>query len=224
MITGKALERVSSGKRESAMSDNRYSGLPVVNLTIIAINFMYFGYLEMIGDTENTMFMIAHGALYLPAVQQGEYWRLLTAVFMHFGIGHIINNMLVLYVLGDNLERALGSIRYLVLYLVCGIGANCVSLWYDQTAALQQTAISVSAGASGAVFGVVGGLLYAVSINRGRLEDLSARQLAVMILFSLYFGFTSTGVNNAAHIAGLVIGVIMGLILYRKPRKNNRFN
>ena len=203
---------------------NGKSRLPVVNLTIIAVNFMYFGYLEIIGDTENTMFMVAHGALYLPAVLLGEYWRLLTSVFMHFGIGHIVNNMLILYVLGDNLERALGSVKYLILYIVSGIGANCVSLWYDQTLALQRTAVSVSAGASGAVFGVIGGLLYAVSVNRGRLEDLSTRQLAVMILLSLYFGFTSTGVNNAAHIAGLAIGIIMGLILYRKPTKNNRFN
>ncbi len=203
---------------------NGKSRLPVVNLTIIAVNFMYFGYLEIIGDTENTMFMVAHGALYLPAVLRGEYWRLLTSVFMHFGIGHIVNNMLILYVLGDNLERALGSVKYLILYIVSGIGANCVSLWYDQTLALQRTAVSVSAGASGAVFGVIGGLLYAVSVNRGRLEDLSTRQLAVMILLSLYFGFTSTGVNNAAHIAGLAIGIIMGLILYRKPTKNNRFN
>ena len=62
-------------------------------------------------------------------------------------------------------------------------------------------------------------LLYAVIINRGRLEDLSTRQLVVMIVCSLYFGFTSTGVDNAAHIAGLLIGIVMGILLYRKPRK-----
>ena len=76
----------------------------------------------------------------------------------------------------------------------------------------------VSAGASGAIFGVIGGLLYAVAVNRGQLEDLSTRQLVVVILCSLYFGFTSTGVDNAAHIAGLIIGIIMGVVLYRRPR------
>ncbi len=205
------------------MSENNKNRLPVVNLTIIAVNFMYFAYLELIGDTENTIFMIAHGALYPPAVLQGEYWRLLTSVFMHFGIGHIINNMLVLYVLGDNLERALGKVRYLILYLVCGTGAGAVSLWFDQTFVSTET-VSVSAGASGAVFGVIGGLLYAVAVNRGQLEDLRTRQLAVMVILSLYFGFTSTGVNNAAHVAGLVIGIIMGAILYRKPGNNNKSN
>lgn len=195
--------------------------LACVNLTIIAVNFMYFAYLEFIGDTENSLFMIEHGAMFLPAVLEGEYWRLLTAVFMHFGISHIVNNMLILYVLGDNLERALGGVKYLILYLTCGIGANAVSLWFD----LRGGEIAVSAGASGAVFGVIGGLLYAVAVNRGRLEDLSTRQLAVLAVLSLYFGFTSTGVNNIAHVAGLVIGIFMGLILYRKPGRtyNNQY-
>ena len=198
------------------MPYNRNRRMACVNLTIIAVNFMYFAYLEIVGDTENSVFMIEHGAMFLPAVLNGEYWRLLTAVFMHFGISHIINNMLILYVLGDNLERALGAVKYLILYLACGIGANAVSLWFD----MRSAQISVSAGASGAVFGVIGGLLYAVGVNRGRLEDLSTRQLAVMAVLALYFGFTSTGVNNIAHIAGLVIGIIMGFILYRKPTGN----
>ncbi len=194
---------------------SRNSGrIAYVNLTIIAINFIYFGYLELIGTTEDSGFMIMHGALFLPAVLRGEYWRLLTAVFMHFGIGHIINNMLVLYVLGDNLERALGSVRYLLFYLICGIGANLVSLLFDWF----RSVTVVSAGASGAVFGVIGGLLYAVLANRGRLEDLSSRQLVVLIVISLYFGFTSGGVNNAAHVAGLVIGVLTGMVLYRRPK------
>ncbi len=203
------------------MRDQRQSGLPVANLTIIAVNFLYFGYLEIVGNTEDSLFMIRYGAMFAPAVLRGEYWRCLTAVFMHFGIGHIVNNMLILYVLGDNLERALGRVKYLFLYLASGIGANAVSLGWDLLCG--RADVSVSAGASGAVFGVIGGLLYAVIVNRGRLEDLSTRQLAVMILFSLYFGFTSTGVNNTAHIAGLVIGFIMGLILYRRPKRNYRY-
>lgn len=196
------------------MADGRNDKKVCVNLTIIAVNFLYFGYLEMIGSTQDSVFMIAHGAMFLPKILDGEYWRLLTAIFMHFGIGHVINNMLILYVLGDNLERALGSVKYLIFYLVCGVGANCVSMWFE----MRSVRIAVSAGASGAVFGVIGGLLYAVLVNRGRLEDLSTRQLAVMILLSLYFGFTSGGVNNVAHVAGLVLGILMGAILYRKPR------
>lgn len=187
-----------------------------VNIGLIVINVLYFLFLETAGSSENTSFMVAHGAMYAPLVLgNGEYYRLFTSVFMHFGINHIMNNMLILFILGDNLERALGHVKYLFFYLICGVGANIVSMLVN----LREYRNVVSAGASGAIFGVIGGLLYAVIVNRGRLEDLSTRQLVVMIVCSLYFGLTSTGVDNAAHIAGLLIGIIMGILLYRKPKK-----
>ncbi|MBE5980026.1 MAG: rhomboid family intramembrane serine protease [Paenibacillaceae bacterium] len=186
-----------------------------VNIGLIAVNIIYFLYLEMNGSTEDTQFMVSHGAMYAPLVfERGEYYRLITSTFMHFGINHIMNNMLILFILGDNLERALGHIKYLVFYLICGVGANVASMIIN----LSGYRNVVSAGASGAIFGVIGGVFYAVAVNRGQLEDLSTRQLVVVILFSLYFGFTSTGVDNAAHIGGLVIGIIMGVVLYRRPR------
>ncbi|MFR3730769.1 rhomboid family intramembrane serine protease [Lacrimispora sp.] len=187
-----------------------------VNFCFIAVNVIYFLYLETTGSTENTEFMVSHGAMYAPYVLEGgEYFRLLTSIFMHFGINHIMNNMLILFILGDNLERALGHVKYFFFYLLCGVGANILSMIIN----IGEYRTIVSAGASGAIFGVIGGLLYAVAVNRGRLEDLSTRQLVVVIVCSLYFGFSSTGVDNAAHIAGLVIGIFMGLILYRKPKK-----
>lgn len=193
---------------------------PYITGAIIAVNIAYFLYLELIGSTENSLFMIDHGALYIPLIlERSQYYRLLTSTFMHFGIDHLLNNMLVLFLLGDNLERALGKVKYALFYLLCGIGANLFSMVYDLTT-LQATA--VSAGASGAIFGIVGGLLYAVLINRGRLEDLSTRQLMVMVLITLYHGVTSTGVNNAAHIGGLICGIFLGVLFYRKPRKNKR--
>lgn len=186
-----------------------------VNIGLIAVNVIYFLYLEMNGSTEDTQFMVSHGAMYAPLViERGEYYRLITSTFMHFGINHIMNNMLILFILGDNLERALGHIKYLFFYLICGVGANVASMIIN----LSGYRNVVSAGASGAIFGVIGGLLYAVAVNRGQLEDLSTRQLVVVILCSLYFGFTSTGVDNAAHIGGLIIGIIMGVVLYRRPR------
>ncbi|MDD3253425.1 MAG: rhomboid family intramembrane serine protease [Lachnospiraceae bacterium] len=189
-----------------------------VNGGLIALNILYFLYLEIAGSSEDTVFMLQHGAMYAPMVlQDHEYYRLLTSVFMHFGIDHIVNNMLVLFVLGDNLERALGKVKYLLFYLLCGVGANIVSMLIG----IHDSVQAVGAGASGAIFGVIGGLLYAVGVNRGRLEDLSSRQLVVVILFSLYFGFTSTGVDNVAHVAGLLIGVLLAAILYRKPQRSS---
>ena len=68
----------------------------------------------------------------------------------------------------------------------------------------------------------VGGLVYAVAVNRGRLEDLSTQQLMILVAVTLYHGFTSTGVDNAAHVGGLLIGIFLGMIFYRKPGKNKR--
>lgn len=190
-----------------------------VNSGLIILNIICFLYLEIAGSSENVLFMAEHGALYGPFVlEQGEYYRLVTSMFMHFGIEHLVNNMLVLFVLGDHLERALGKIKYFIFYLLSGVGANAVSMMADLHSPVQP----VSAGASGAVFGVIGGLLYAVFVNRGRLENLSSGQLVVVVIFSLYFGFTSTGVDNVAHVAGLVIGIILGILLYRKPKPSPR--
>ena len=187
-----------------------------VNCTIIAINVIYFLYLEIAGSSENTAFMISKGAMYAPLVlEEGQYYRLLTAVFMHFGINHIMNNMLVLFFLGDNLERALGRVKYLIFYLLCGVGANVISMMVN----MSEYSYRVSAGASGAIFGVVGGLLYAVIVNRGQLEDLTTRQLGIIVLLTAYHGFTSQGIDNAAHIGGLLLGVILGIIFYRKPKR-----
>ena len=198
------------------MDHVRTHKIACVNLAIMAANAAVFLFLETRGSTEDSRFMIASGALFWPAViGNGEYWRLLTAVFMHFGMEHLANNMLLLFVLGDNLERALGKVKYAIFYLSCGVGANMVSMAVE----IWQGENVVSAGASGAIFGVIGGLLYAVIVNRGRLEDLNARQMAILAAFSLYHGFTSRGVNNVAHVAGLVMGVVMGIILYRKPRR-----
>lgn len=190
-----------------------------VNGTLIILNILNFLYLELAGSTEDAYFMLEHGAMYGPFVLRGhEYYRLLTSVFMHFGINHIVNNMLVLFVLGDNLERALGKVKYLIFYLICGVGANVVSMLLE----MPFEDWSVGAGASGAIFGVVGGLIYVVAVNRGRLEDLSTRQLVIMAAFSLYLGFTSTGVDNAAHVGGLIIGIILAALFYRKPRPTCR--
>ena len=187
-----------------------------VNGALIAVNILYYFWLELHGSTENAGYMVAHGAMYVPLiVEKKEYYRLLTSVFMHFGISHLVNNMIIQVVLGDNLERALGKIKYLVFYLLCGVGANVFSM----IVSINDYEWAVSAGASGAIFGVIGGLLYVVIRNRGQLEDLSTRQLVLFVVCSLYFGFSSTGIDNAAHIGGLVLGFLLAMIFYGKPEE-----
>ena len=137
-------------------------------------------------------------------------------MFMHSGIRHLLNNMLLLYVLGAVLEDLLGSPRFAALYLLGGLGAGAATWRYY----LSRGEMVVSVGASGAVFAVMGALLFIVIYHRGRVRGLSLRQMMVMLLFSLYFGFTSADVSNIAHIAGLIIGFVLAIPLYLAGRGN----
>ena len=186
----------------------------VCTAAMIIINIAVFLILSVFGNTEDAVFMLRHGAMYEPMVMQDhEVYRIFTSMFMHFGIGHLVNNMLVLFVMGEPLEQALGHFRYLILYFVSGIGANWISMMRKGA-----DSMVISAGASGAIFGVIGGLLSLAALNKGRLGNLSTRQLMIMVLFSLYFGFTSTGVDNTAHVSGLILGAILGILLHKRSK------
>ena len=182
---------------------------------LIAANAAVFFILSMFGDTEDAVFMMRHGAMYGYLVTHDhEYYRLFTCLFLHFGIQHLLNNMVILGALGWNLERETGKIRFLLIYFGSGLFGNAVSLIFHG-ATREHT---VSAGASGAVFGLMGALLWVVIANHGRLGRLSGRGMLFMVALSLYFGLSSSGVDNYAHIGGLVCGFLLALLLYRKRR------
>lgn len=188
-------------------------------ILLVIVNVVVFFGLSFSGMTEDAVFMLKHGAMYTPLVQaSGEYYRLFTSMFMHFGFEHLMNNMLILIVMGFILEPQLGTVRYLILYLFSGLGGNAISAGWEWLT----NDYAVSAGASGAIFGVIGGLLYITIRNRGRIGNLTERGLIFMIVLSLYYGFTSSGVDNMAHIGGLLSGFIFGILLYRKPKQESR--
>ena len=184
----------------------------VSTAALSVINIAVFFFLSLFGDTEDAAFMFQHGAMYEPTVTQGhEFYRIFTSMFLHFGISHLVNNMVLLGALGWNLELEIGKIRLLIIYLISGIGGNLLSLYRE----IATETYAVSAGASGAIFGLMGALFYVVVANRGRLGRLSGRGMLVMVMLSLYFGLTSSGVDNWAHIGGLISGFVMAVILYR---------
>lgn len=194
-----------------------------VNLIIVAINIIVFIVLSFLGNTESAYFMANHGACFTPYVLEGEYYRLITCMFLHFGIEHLFYNMLVLIFLGDTLEKMAGKLRYLIIYMVGGIGGNIVSVYFET----RKGDYAVSAGASGAIFAVIGALVCAVILNKGKLEDYSGRRLLLMAGLSVMEGLTSTGVDNWAHIGGLGAGFLLALLFHRKLCGNqelrNRF-
>ena len=186
-----------------------------VTALLILVNIVVFLIVDVTGGAENVMHMLDCGASYAPLiVEDGEVYRIFTSMFLHFGMAHLLNNMLVLFVLGQRLEPTVGKIRFLLIYLLGGLGGNILSLWAD----LSSQEYTVGAGASGAVFAVMGGMLYAIVRHRGRLRDLSIYQILVLVAFSVYFGFASSGVDNVAHVGGLMCGIVLTALLYH-PRK-----
>ena len=189
-----------------------------VTAVLLLLNIIIFIVTDFTGGTDNTIHMLECGAAYPPFIlENGEYYRLFTCMFLHFGIEHLANNMLVLFVLGQRLEPVVGKIRFLLIYFLGGIGGNLISLVFD----IKGGNYAVSAGASGAVFAVMGAMIWVVIRNRGRLQDISTRQMLVMAAFSLYFGFASSGVDNAAHVGGMICGILLAVVLYH-PRSSKR--
>lgn len=193
---------------------SRYFSL--VNTGIVLLNILVFIIVNNLVSVSTENYLISKGALsWRDILDKGEYYRLITYMFLHSGPSHIINNMIVLLFIGDNLERAMGKWKYLLTYLASGLIAGVVSAAFN----FFNYNDIISIGASGAIFGVVGAMAYIVIVNRGRLENLSTRQLVWFVVFSLYGGLTSTGVDNAAHIGGLIGGFILAAMLYRKTNR-----
>ncbi len=177
---------------------------------LIAINVAVF--LAQIGTghgglESNTSSLITEFGLFGPSVAEGEWYRLFTSAFIHDGLIHIGSNMLVLYFLGRLLEPAIGTPRFLVVYLV--------SLFAGSLGALLLSPDSLTFGASGAVFGVLGA---AFVIARGRRVDAVARTVGVLILINLAFSFGIPGISVGAHLGGLVAGVICALVILAGER------
>lgn len=191
---------------------------PMMTVVFIVINIAVFFITEILGDTEDTEFMLRAGAMFPYNVTElGEWWRIITANYLHFGFEHLINNMVVLGASGMVLEQAMGKVKFSILYIASGIGGSILSL----IMMLKTNDIAVAAGASGAVFGIFGGLLWVVIANRGRYKDLNGRGVIFMIALALYYGISSTGVDNWGHVGGLLTGIVIAVLLYRKVPQND---
>ncbi len=164
--------------------------------------------------------LLRWGGNTLPAVQAGQWWRLLTAMFLHGGILHLALNMYALWEAGRQLTRLFGNLGFLIVYVGAGLAGSALSLHFAA-----RTGVSV--GASGAVFGVVGALIAATLRHRDSLPAGRARQmlasLGLFVAISLGYGLAKTGIDNAAHIGGLLAGVAAGALLVRKADARSRW-
>lgn len=189
---------------------------PYITIGLIITNIIVFILLEWNGNSLDADYMLKMGAVYPEQIQKdGEYWRLITATFMHFGFSHLLNNMVLLGTAGQILERAIGPVKYVILYLLAGIGGSTLS--YVQM--LHSGDYAVAAGASGAIFGIVGALLWVVIRNKGHYETLTGKGLVGMIILCLYYGVSTGGVDNWGHIGGLLGGFFISILFYKRKKE-----
>ena len=184
-------------------------------IALAAANVAVFLVLSAQGATEDARFVLEHGAMYGPDVlYAGKYYELITCMFLHFGFEHLMNNMISLVLLGWQLEQEVGRVKYLLIYFLSGLGGNLLSLEMEQRTA----DYAVSAGASGAIFGIIGALFYIAIRNQGRIGNVSGKGLLFLAVLTLYHGMTSGGINNEAHLGGMIAGAAMAFILYRRKK------
>ncbi len=190
-----------------------------VTYIIIAINIIVFALMAFDGAgifEPNGFVHLKWGSNYSSLTLSGDWWRLLTCTFIHFGIIHLAMNMYCLYTIGVYLEPMLGKVKYTAAYLCTGILASLVSLWWH-------TAPANSAGASGAVFGMYGlflALLTTDLIPKSVRASL-LQSIGIFIVFNLVYGMKG-GVDNSAHVGGLVSGFVIGYLYVLSIRKERK--
>ncbi len=176
---------------------------PIVTYLLIALNVLFYIGPVLFGKYEQFLDLFCiHG----PSIRiLGEYYRLFTGAFLHGGIFHLLFNCYALFIIGSQLESFLGKAKYFAIYLYSILTAGLLSIIFSGNTA--------SVGASGAIFGLMGGLLYFGYHYRVYLGNVVKSQIIPLIVLNLVFGFIMPGIDNAAHIGGLIGGILMTMSL-----------
>ena len=205
-------------EREKYMKNNK----PIITYILIFINIVMFVLMYMLGNgSENTNTLIDFGANYILLTKAGEYYRLITSGFLHIGVIHLLLNMYSLYIVGTQVEYFYGKVKYIIIYLFSLIMGSLF------TVALSSVN-TVSAGASGAIFGLLGSILYFGVKYRGYIGNSLVNQIVPVVILNLIIGFTTPGIGNAAHIGGLVggylISMAVGIGIDKKEQQSSKIN
>ncbi|MED3791258.1 rhomboid family intramembrane serine protease [Niallia alba] len=186
-------------------------GKPFISYLFIAIQIIMFFLMEGSGGSTNSETLINWGAKVNYLIADGEWWRLITPIFLHIGILHLIMNSIALYYVGPLIERIFGNSRFLFIYLFAGFSGVFASYLLSP---------SLSAGASGAIFGCFGALLYFAWQFPKLFFRVMGWNVIIIIIINLIFGFTIQGIDNAGHIGGLVGGFLATAIVHFPKKKS----
>lgn len=195
------------------------SNKPIITYILIGMNLLVFLLMYIFGaGSENIGTLLKFGALSKPhIIINNEYYRIFTSAFLHIGFLHLLFNMYALNAIGTQVENYFGRKKYLIIYFVSILISSLLSLVITPIGI-------ISAGASGAIFGLFGALLYFGYNYRAYFGNVILRQLLPIIIINLLIGFMSQGINNAAHIGGLVGGFLVSYAtgLKTKSSKSER--
>ena len=199
----KKIEKVFSNKK------------PTITYALIIINVLLY-FIPMIFGFHTEL--VNKYCIFAPSIRNGEYYRLLTGAFIHANILHLGCNCYALYVLGTQVESYFGKIKYIIIYILSAWSASLFSMIFAKNTA--------SIGASGAIFGIMGALLCFGYYYRVYLGNVLKSQLIPLIIFNLLLGFALSGIDNFAHIGGLLggIGATMALGVDGKSKKYESIN
>ncbi|HEV7199395.1 MAG TPA: rhomboid family intramembrane serine protease [Candidatus Limnocylindria bacterium] len=210
----------ATARREFNRSRAQYATYtPIVSWALIGANVGVFAIDAFLGGLAGLGLMSGGGGPLMDwgyvsadAVAAGEWWRILTSAFLHFGILHLVLNMWALYLFGPLLEQLYGHIEYLVIYLLCAAGGSVLTI----LVAPEQAAV----GASGAIFGLLG-LAFAVSRRRHLALPHQTRavlgQIGSLLVINLAFTFFVPGISITGHLGGLAVGLVLGWLLPPSP-------
>lgn len=187
-------------------------GKPLFTYIFMAIQIIIFLLMEMNGGSTNTKTLVDYGAKYSPYIMSGEWWRFFTPIVVHIGFMHLLMNTLSLYFIGAEVERLYGNIRFLIIYLIAGFGGSLASLIITP---------SVSAGASGAIFGCFGALLFFGMTYPKLFFRTMGMNIIILIAINLGYGFSVSGIDNAGHIGGLIGGFLAAGIVHLPKHKQS---
>lgn len=187
---------------------------PIITYSIIFICVLVFILMYVLGNgsTDNYTLLL-FGANLDALTKNGDYYRLLTSMFLHIGIMHLLCNMYSLYIIGKEVENVFGKWKYLVIYILSGIAGSILSLAFNHN--------TICAGASGAIFGLLGALLYFGYYYRPYLGATLTRSIIPVIAINLIVGFLDSGIDNSAHIGGLVGGLLVAMAVGVPDKSNN---
>ncbi|GAF66258.1 hypothetical protein BTS2_3158 [Bacillus sp. TS-2] len=188
-------------------------GKPIFTFLFIILNALIFLLVEWQGDSQSVLTLIEFGAKYNPLILEGEWWRLLSSMFLHIGFLHVLMNSIALYFLGTLVERMFGSARFLIIYFISGFFGTLASLWMN---------ISIGAGASGAIFGLFGAILYFGLIHKRLFIRTMGKNVLFILIINLAIGFFIPVVDMSAHVGGLIAGFFAAMLVQLPHQKKSR--